>query len=90
MLMQRWAEELAGLKDELVALAGQNTAAAATASREKFDEAAKLLGGVIADIEEVVAREEENVENFIVKRPLAAMTGAFLVGIALGALLRRR
>jgi hypothetical protein len=81
VLIQRWAEELTSLKDELVALA---------ASREKADEAARLLGSVIADIEELVVREEENVENFIVNRPLAAMTGAFLVGLALGAVLRRR
>jgi ElaB/YqjD/DUF883 family membrane-anchored ribosome-binding protein len=90
MLMQRCAEELASLKDELVALAGQNTAAAMAASREKADEAAKLLSGVVADIEEAIAREEENVENFIANRPFAAMASAFLVGVALGALLRRR
>jgi ElaB/YqjD/DUF883 family membrane-anchored ribosome-binding protein len=73
-----------------VALAGQNTAAAMSASREKADEAARLLGSVISDIEELVVREEENVENFIASRPLTSIAGAFLAGVALGVLLRRK
>jgi ElaB/YqjD/DUF883 family membrane-anchored ribosome-binding protein len=90
MLMQRWAEELSSLKDELTALAGQNATAALSATREKADEAAKLFGDIISDIEEIVAREEENIESFIAKRPLTSITGAFLAGVALGVLLRRK
>jgi ElaB/YqjD/DUF883 family membrane-anchored ribosome-binding protein len=90
MTMQRLAEELAGLKDELAALAGDNAAAALSASREKIDEAAKLLGGVMDDVEQLVAREGEDIENFISSRPLTSVAAAFLAGLAVGFVLRRR
>jgi ElaB/YqjD/DUF883 family membrane-anchored ribosome-binding protein len=90
MSMRRLAEELAGLKDELAALAGDNAAAALSASREKIDEAAKLLGGVMDDVEQLVAREGEDIENFISSRPLTSVAAAFLAGLAVGFVLRRR
>jgi acyl-CoA reductase-like NAD-dependent aldehyde dehydrogenase len=43
MSMQRLAEELAGLKDEMAPMATENATAALSASREKIDEAAKLF-----------------------------------------------
>jgi ElaB/YqjD/DUF883 family membrane-anchored ribosome-binding protein len=90
MTMQRLAEELAGLKDELAALAGENATAALSASREKIDEAAKLLGGVMDDVEQLIMREEENVENFISSRPLTSVAAAFVAGLAIGLVLRGR
>jgi ElaB/YqjD/DUF883 family membrane-anchored ribosome-binding protein len=86
----RLGEELDGLKDELSKLAGDNVAAAMSASREKIDEAAKLLGGVMDDLEQVVAREEENIEAFISSRPIVSVAAAFVAGIAVGFMLRRR
>lgn len=86
----RLGEELDGLKDELSKLARDNAAAAMSASREKIDEAAKLLGGVVDDIEQAVAHEEENVEQFIAGHPVISVASAFLVGIAVGVVLRRR
>lgn len=82
--------ELSSLKDELSKLAGEDADAALSASREKIDEAAKLLGGVMEDIEQLVGREEEQIENFISSRPVVSVAAAFLVGIALGVVLRRR
>ena len=87
---QRLGEELHTLKDELSKLAGDNAAAAMSASREKIDETAKLLRGVMDDIEQLVAREEENVEEFIANRPIVSVAAAFLAGMALGFVLRRR
>ena len=83
-------EELSILKDELSKLAGQNADAALSASREKIEEAAKLLGGVMDDVEQLVAREEEQIENFISSRPVVSVAAAFLAGIAVGFILRRR
>jgi ElaB/YqjD/DUF883 family membrane-anchored ribosome-binding protein len=90
MTIHRLAEDLASLKDELSALAGDNAAAALSASREKIDDAAKVLEGVMADIEQFVAREEETVGNFIATRPLVSVAAAFLAGLAVGMILRRR
>jgi ElaB/YqjD/DUF883 family membrane-anchored ribosome-binding protein len=90
MSMHRLADELASLRDELASLAGERATAAVSASREKIDEAAKLLGEVMEDIEQIVVREEESVENFISSRPLASVAAAFLAGLAVGFILRRR
>ena len=90
MSMQRLAAELASLKEELASLAGARAAAAVSASRKKIDETTKLLGSVMEDIEEIVAREEENVENFISSRPVTSVAAAFLAGLAVGLVLRRR
>lgn len=83
-------EELSSLKDQLSRLAGENADAALSASREKIDEAAKLLGGVMEDVEQFIGREEEQIESFISSRPLVSVAAAFLAGMALGFVLRRR
>ena len=90
MSVQRLADELASLRDELASLAGESATAAVSASREKIDGAAKLLGEVMEDIEQIAVREEENVEKFIASRPLASVAAAFLAGLAVGFILRRR
>ena len=90
MSMHRLADELASMRDELASLDGERATAAVSASREKIDEAAKLLGEVMEDIEQIVVREEESVENFISSRPLASVAAAFLAGLAVGFILRRR
>lgn len=87
---RRLGEELDSLKAELSRLGGDGAAAAVSASREKIDEAAKLLSGVMDDIEQLVAREEESIERFIAGRPVASVAVAFLAGIAVGFILRRR
>jgi ElaB/YqjD/DUF883 family membrane-anchored ribosome-binding protein len=87
---KRLGDELDNLKDELSRLATDNTAAAVSASREKIGEAAKLLGGVVDDIEELVRREEENIEQIISSRPIVSVVAAFVAGIAIGFILRRR
>ena len=78
MSMERLADELAILKDELGALASDQLAAAASASREKLDGAARLLNEALHDVEGLVAREEENIENMIAARPLASVAAAFV------------
>jgi ElaB/YqjD/DUF883 family membrane-anchored ribosome-binding protein len=87
---KRLGEELDTLQDELSRLATGNAAAAVSASREKIGEAAKLLGGVMDDIEELVTREEENIEHGISSRPIMSVAAAFVAGIAIGFILRRR
>lgn len=83
-------EELSSLKDELSKLVGENADAAVSASREKIDEAARLLGGLMEDVEQFVGREEEQIESFISSRPVVSVAAAFLAGMALGLVLRRR
>lgn len=83
-------EELNGLKDELSRLVGENADAAVSASRERIEDAAKLLGGVMDDVERFVAREEENIESFISSRPVVSVAAAFVAGLAIGFMLRRR
>jgi ElaB/YqjD/DUF883 family membrane-anchored ribosome-binding protein len=83
-------EELDTLRSELGRLIDENAAAAVSASREKIDEAAKVLGGVMDEVVQLVAREEEHVETLISSRPVMSVAAAFLAGAALGYLMRRR
>jgi ElaB/YqjD/DUF883 family membrane-anchored ribosome-binding protein len=86
----RLGEELDSLRNELGRLVDESAAAAVSASRDKIDEAAKLLGGVMDEIEQLVAREEEHIETLISSRPVMSVAAAFLAGVALGYALRRR
>ena len=86
----RLGEELDTLRVDLTRLVDENAAAAMSASREKIDEAAKMLGGVMDEIEQLVAREEEHIEDLISSRPVMSVAAAFLAGVALGYVLRRR
>jgi ElaB/YqjD/DUF883 family membrane-anchored ribosome-binding protein len=90
MSMERLASELASLRDELGSPAQDHVSAAMSASREKIDAAAEFLGEALHDIEQLVAREEENVESAIAARPLASVAVAFVAGLAIGLILRRR
>ena len=90
MTIQRLAEELASLKEELAAMAGDGAAAALSASREKIDGAARLLAEAMDEAERLVARDEESLENFIASRPMVSVAAAFVAGLAVGAMLRRR
>jgi hypothetical protein len=83
-------EELDALKDELGRLVERNTADAVSASREKLDEAGKLIGGLLEEIEQVVAREEQHFEDLVSSRPVLSVAAAFLAGLALGYAVRRR
>jgi ElaB/YqjD/DUF883 family membrane-anchored ribosome-binding protein len=86
----RLGEELDTLRVDLTRLVDENAAAAMSASREKIDEAARMLGGVMDEIEQLVTREEEHIEDLISSRPVMSVAAAFLAGIALGYVLRRR
>lgn len=86
----RLFEELDALKDELGRLVERNTADAVSASREKLDEAGKLIGGLLEEIEQVVVREEQNFEDLVSSRPVLSVAAAFLAGLALGYAVRRR
>ena len=88
--MERLADELATLKDELGSVARDQLSAAASASREKLDGAAKFLTEALHDIEQLASREEENLESAISARPLASVAAAFVAGLAIGLVLGRR
>ena len=83
-------EELDHLRSELGRLIDTNAADAVSASREKIDEAAKVIGGLVDEIEQVFAREEQQIEDFIASRPVMSVAAAFLAGLALGYVVRRR
>jgi ElaB/YqjD/DUF883 family membrane-anchored ribosome-binding protein len=86
----RLGEELDTLRRELSRLVDENGAAAVSASRERIDEAAKLLDGLMDEVEQLVAREEERIETLISSRPIMSIAAAFLTGVALGYILGRR
>jgi ElaB/YqjD/DUF883 family membrane-anchored ribosome-binding protein len=83
-------EELDRLRSELGRLIDTNAADAVSGSREKIDEAAKMIGGLVDEIEQVFAREEQQIEDFISSRPVMSVAAAFLAGLALGYVVRRR
>jgi ElaB/YqjD/DUF883 family membrane-anchored ribosome-binding protein len=90
MSIQQLADELAGLKDELGSVARDYVAATATGSHEKIAGATKFLDEALQDIEQFVASEEEHLENAISSHPLASVAAAFVAGLAIGLILRRR
>ena len=86
----RLFEELDALRSELGGLVDRNTAEAVSASREKFDEAARVIGGLLEEIEQTVVREEQRLEDLVSSRPVISVAAAFLAGLALGYAVRRR
>ena len=90
MSMQQLADELASLSEELSAVARDHVSSAASASREKIDGVTKLFGDALHDIEQLVASEEENFESVISSHPLVSVSLAFVTGLAIGLILRRR
>ena len=90
MSIQQLADELSGLKDELGPIVRDHVSAAAASSREKLDGATKIIGEALQDIEQLCAREEEQLEAAISSRPLASVAAAFVVGLAVGLILRGR
>jgi ElaB/YqjD/DUF883 family membrane-anchored ribosome-binding protein len=90
MSIQQLADELASLKDELGSVARDHVSAAAASSREKIDGATKFFDDTLRGIERLLAREEEHLESAISSHPLASVTAAFVAGLAIGLILRRR
>jgi ElaB/YqjD/DUF883 family membrane-anchored ribosome-binding protein len=86
----RLFEELDALKGELGRLVETNAAEAVSASREKLDEAAKVMRGLLEEIEQAVVREEQHLEDLVSSRPVISVAAAFLAGLALGYAVRRR
>ena len=86
----RLGEELNSLKDELSKLIGEKADTTVSASRERLEDVAKVLGGVVDDIEQFVGHEEERIEGLISSRPVMSIVAAFAAGLAVGLILRRR
>ena len=86
----RLGEELAALKDELSKAVDDGAAEAAAISREKFEDLTRIVGGLLEEIEQAVSREEQHVEELISSRPILSVAAAFLAGLALGYVARRR
>ena len=89
MSIQGMADELASLRDELGSLAAEHASAAMSTSRDKIEGAAQHIGETLQELEQLFAREEENLENIISSRPLASVAAAFVAGVAIGLMLRR-
>jgi hypothetical protein len=86
----RLGEELAALKDELSKTVDEHATEAVAASREKLEELATTVGSLLEEIEQAVSREEQHVEELISSRPILSVAAAFLAGLALGYVARRR
>jgi ElaB/YqjD/DUF883 family membrane-anchored ribosome-binding protein len=84
------------LSDELRALKSELTHLMSTSAEETFDAAKSHSEAVVEQIKETLnelgetlSAEEEHVEKLIAERPIAALAFAFVLGIAIGFILRR-
>jgi len=59
------------------------------AARNKSEALADQIKATLSELGETLSEEEEHVERLIVERPMAALTSAFALGVAIGFMLRR-
>jgi ElaB/YqjD/DUF883 family membrane-anchored ribosome-binding protein len=84
------------LGDELLALKSEISRLLSMPAHDMF-EAAEIRSEALADqikaslseLGETLSEEEEQVEKLIAERPIAALASAFVLGIAIGFMLRR-
>ena len=85
-----------GLGDELQALRSEMSRLLHVSADDMIDaarsESEALVGQIkasLGDLGETLSQEEEHVERLIAERPIAALASAFVLGIAIGYMLRR-
>jgi ElaB/YqjD/DUF883 family membrane-anchored ribosome-binding protein len=85
-----------GLGDELQALRSEMSRLLHVSADDVIDaaksESEALVGQIkasLGELGETLSQEEEHVERLIAERPIAALASAFVLGIAIGYMLRR-
>ena len=84
------------LSDELQALKGEMSRLLHVSADDMLgaakSESEALIGQIkaaLGELGETLSQEEEHVEKLIAERPMAALASAFVLGIAIGYMLRR-
>ena len=82
-------DELLALKSEMSRLLNMPADDMFETARNKSEELAGQIKATLSELGETLSEEEEHVERLIAERPMAALTSAFALGVAIGFMLRR-
>lgn len=82
-------EELLALKSEMSRLLDMSAADMLGSARSQSEAIADQIKATLSELSETLSEEEEHVERLIAERPIAALASAFVLGIAIGLMLRR-
>ena len=82
-------DELLALKDEMSRLLNTSADDILGAARNRSEALADQIKASLSELGETLSEEEEQVEKLIAERPIAALASAFVLGIAIGFMLRR-
>jgi ElaB/YqjD/DUF883 family membrane-anchored ribosome-binding protein len=83
-------DELHALKRDIARALNATNERIIGASKSSVDELAEQIKTTLTDLGQVLSQEEQQVENLIADRPIAALASAFALGVVVGVMLRRR
>ena len=81
--------ELQALKSEMSRLLGTPADDIFDAAKSRSEALAEQIKDTLNELGATLSSEEEHVERLIAERPIAALASAFVLGIAVGFMLRR-
>ena len=81
--------ELEALKREMSRLLSTPADDMLNAAKDHGEELAGQIKDSLSELGATLSSEEEHVERLIAERPIAALASAFVLGIAIGFMLRR-
>ena len=82
-------DELQALKSEMSRLLHVSADDMLDAAKSESEALAGQIKAALGELGETLSQEEEHVEKLIAERPMAALASAFVLGIAIGYMLRR-
>ena len=82
-------DELQALKGEMSRLLHVSADDMLGAVKSESEALAGQIKAALGELGETLSQEEEHVEKLIAERPIAALASAFVLGIAIGYMLRR-
>ena len=82
-------DELQALKGEMSRLLHVSADDMLGAVKGESEALAGQIKAALGELGETLSQEEEHVEKLIAERPIAALASAFVLGIAIGYMLRR-
>lgn len=83
------ANELQALKSEMSRLLSTPAEDIFAAAKSRSEALAEQVKDSLNELGATLSSEEEHVERMIAERPIAALASAFVLGIAIGFMLRR-
>jgi ElaB/YqjD/DUF883 family membrane-anchored ribosome-binding protein len=83
------SDELHALESEMSRLLNTSTEDLIDAAKSRTEALTGRIKTTLSELGEILSEEEENVDKLIAERPIAALTSAFALGVALGFMLRR-